>query len=256
MTKPSSAGKITIPASTRRLRSASHHEDVALEAGDLGEDANTTEDTAADAPEDTEGPSLGARRTAPEHHYNTRVTNDPHPARTARLARRNHAEVQEDLAAELRRKQAELAAQKDEYQRHIDELAELEESIKSREIEESMENILEKESLMILADEAAFKAAAVEVGLDGGKHLHLAEYKAHPGLLIGHIDDEDDIEMQTTVSDRSKLSESEVDIHPGEKRKAGKQKAKVCVRSCAPCSMPTSRTEPAKAEENSEREPQ
>ena len=129
MTKPSSAGKITIPASTRRLRSASHHEDVALEAGDLGEDANTTEDTAADAPEDTEGPSLGARRTPPEHHYNTRVTNDPHPARTARLARRNHAEVQEDLAAELRRKQAELAAQKDEYQRHINELAELEESI-------------------------------------------------------------------------------------------------------------------------------
>lgn len=254
MTKPSSAGKITIPASTRRLRSASRHEDMALEAGDLGEDANTTEDTAADAPEDTEGPLLGARRTALEHHYNTRATNDPHPARTARLARRNHAEVQEDLAAELRRKQAELAAQKDEYQRHINELAELEESIKSREIEGSMENVLEKESLMILADEAAFKAAAVEVGLDRGKHLHLAEYKAHR-LLIGHIDDEEDIEMQTSVSDRSKLSESEVDVHPGEKRKAGKQKAKVCVHSCAPCSMPTSRTEPAKAEENSEREP-
>ena len=118
-----------------------------------------------------------------------------------------------------------------------------------------MENILEKESLMILADEAAFKAAAVEVGLDGGKHLHLAEYEAHR-LLIGHIDDEEDIEMQTTVSDRSKLSESEMDIHPGEKQKVGKQKAKVCVRSCAPCSMLTSRTEPAKAEENSEREPQ
>ena len=146
MTKPSSAGKITIPASTQRLRSASHHEDLALEAG---EEANTTEDTAVDTPEDDEGPLLGARCTAPERHYNMRPTNNPHPGRTAHLARRNHVEVQEDLAVKLRRKQAELAAQKDEYQRCINELAALEESINSREIEGSMENILEKESLMI-----------------------------------------------------------------------------------------------------------
>ena len=110
-----------------------------------------------DTPEEAELPSLGAKSTAQERRYNTRPTNDPHPARTAHLARRSHAEVREALAAEIRQKKAELDAQRDEYQRRVNELAELEEDINSREIENSMENILEKESLMILADEAAVR---------------------------------------------------------------------------------------------------
>ena len=171
MAKPSPAGKITISASTRRLRSASHHENSASESGALGEETDATGDVTVDTPEEAELPSLGAKSTAQERRYNTRPTNDPHPARTAHLARRSHAEVREELAAEVRRKKAELDAQRDEYQRRVNELAELEEDINSREIENSMENILEKESLMILADEAAFKAAAAEVGLNGGKHL-------------------------------------------------------------------------------------
>lgn len=124
-----------------------------------------------DTPEEAEPPLLGAKSTASERRYNTRPTNNPHPARTAHLARRSHAEVREELAAEVRRKKAELDAQRDEYQRRVNELAELEEDINSREIENSMENILERESLMILADEAAIKAAAAEVGLNGGKYL-------------------------------------------------------------------------------------
>ena len=165
MAKPSSAGKIMIPASTQQLWSASHHESSAAESGDLGEEADAAEETTVDAPEEAELPSLGAKSTASECRYNTRPTNDPHPARTAHLARCSHAEVWEELVAEVHRKKAELDAQRDEYQCCVNELAELEEDINSWEIENSMENILERESLMILADEAAIKAAAAEVGL-------------------------------------------------------------------------------------------
>ena len=127
-----------IPASTQQLWSASHHESSAAESGDLGEEADAAEETTVDAPEEAELPSLGAKSTASECRYNTRPTNDPHPARTAHLARCSHAEVWEELVAEVHRKKAELDAQRDEYQCCVNELAELEEDINSWEIENSM----------------------------------------------------------------------------------------------------------------------
>ena len=244
MAKPSSAGKITIPASTRRLRSAAHQEgeDVPV-TGVAGENADVTEDITADIPDDDGdgagnvkengpvSPSSGAMPVAPEaeHRYNTRPTNDPHPARTARLARRSHAEVREDLEEEIRKQKAALDAQKEEYQRRSDELAELEEDMDLQAAEDSIENVLERESQMILEDEATFKAAAGAMGLvDGSKHLVLWCKQSSPSRCRnGLLDNEDDVAMIDAMSNKSDLSESDSDVHPGSKRKARKQSAKV-----------------------------
>lgn len=190
MAKPNSAGKITIPASTRRLRSATLQEDAGLAPGAPGDEAG---DAFVDTPDKGEHNVSNAEEdgslslpsdavpAAPDRRYNTRPTNDPHPARTAHLARRSHAEVKEDLEAEIRMKKAALDAQREEYQRRINELAELEENMNSRALEDSIENVLERESQMILADEAALKAAAEAMGLgNGGKHSILYSKQISP----------------------------------------------------------------------------
>lgn len=42
-----------------------------------------------------------------------------------------------------------------------------------------------------------------------------------------HLDKDHDIEMEEATLDKSDLSESDTDTHPGSKRKAGKRSAKV-----------------------------
>ena len=193
MAKPSSAGKITIPASARRLRSAALQDSLGSAPGASGDKPDIADGPDVDTPDEGEHnvsnieenksppPSSEAVPTAPDRHYNTRPKNDPHPARTARLARHSHAEVKEELEAESRRKKAALDAQQAEYQRHIDELAELEENLDLRAEEDSIENVLERESQMILADEETFKAAAAEMGLGSdGKHLVLHDKRGSP----------------------------------------------------------------------------
>ena len=76
---------------------------------------------------------------------------------------------------------------------------------------------------MILADKAAFKAAAGAMGLDGSEHLIHAVSKAHH-CQNGLLDEEEDV---ATMSDKSDLSESDLDARPGSKRKARKRSAKV-----------------------------
>ena len=185
-----------IPASTRRLRAAARLEDDAAVPGVPGENVDVTEGMPMDIPDDdgdgagdVEGsgplsPSSVALPVAPEaeRRYNTRPTNDPHPARSARLARRSHAEVREDLEEEIRKQKAALDEQKEKYQCRINELAELEEDINLQAVEDCIENVLERESQMILADEAAFKAAAGAMGLDGSKHLILCSDQSSPLL--------------------------------------------------------------------------
>ena len=68
-------------------------------------------------------------------------------------------------------KKAALDAQHKEYQCCINELAELKENMNSQALEDSIENVLERESKMILADEAALKVAVEAMGLgNGGKN--------------------------------------------------------------------------------------
>ena len=239
MAKPSSAGRIMIPASNRRLRSAARQEDDTPVPAVPGENADATEGIAVDIPdEDRDGagnveengplsPSSVAIAPEAKHPYNTRPKNDLHPARTARLARRSHAEVREDLEEEIRKQKAALDEQKEKYQRRINELAELEEDINLQAKEDSIENVLERESQMILADEAAFEAAAGAMGLDGSKHLILCADQSSP-RRDGLLDDEDDVAMREPTSDKSDVSESDSDARPGSKRKAQKQSAKVC----------------------------
>lgn len=191
MAKPNSAGKITIPASTRRLRSATLQEDLVSAPGAPGDEVDVAvavgtpgkgENNVSSA-EENNSPSLPSEAVpaAPDRRYNTRPTNDPHPARTAHLARRSHAEVKEDLEAEIRRKKEALDAQREEYQRRIDELAELEENMNLQAAEDSIENVLERESQMILEDEATLNAAAVAMGLgNGGKHFILYREQISP----------------------------------------------------------------------------
>ena len=81
---------------------------------------------------------------------------------------------------------------------------------------------------MILADEAAFKAAAGAMGLDGSKHLIRRCAQSSPShCWDGRLDDEDDVAMIDAMSNKSDLSESESDVRPGSKQKARKQSAKV-----------------------------
>lgn len=163
-----------------------------------------------------------------ERRYNTWHTNDPHPARSAHLARCSHAEVREDLEEEIRKQKAALDEQKEKYQCRINELAELEEDINLQAVEDSIENVLERESQMILVDEAAFKAAAGAMGLDSSEHLIHAISKAHH-CRNGLLDEEEDVAMRETTSDKSDLSESDLDARPGSKRKAQKRSARVSI---------------------------
>lgn len=78
-------------------------EDVQPDPGALGEAADVANNMVMDAPgvdghdvgdaggNDHPSQSLEAMPVAPGRHYNTRPKNDPHPARTARLAGRSHA---------------------------------------------------------------------------------------------------------------------------------------------------------------------
>ena len=232
-----------IPASTRRLRSAALQDDLASAPRASGDDGDTADGPDVDTPDKGEhdmgnveeynspSPSSEAVPIAPGRHYNTRPKNDPHPARTAHLARRSHAEVKEELEAEIRKKKAALDAQQEEYQRHIDELADLEENLDLQAEEDSIENVLERESQMIMADEATLKVAAAAMGLgSNGKHLISYDKQGSPRCCWdGHLEGEGNVDMDEAAPDESDLSGSDSDVRTGSKRKARKQSAKVCV---------------------------
>ncbi|KAH9930566.1 hypothetical protein B0H21DRAFT_826106 [Amylocystis lapponica] len=93
--------------------------------------------------------------TSPAHRaYETRVTNDPHPAVTAGFGKRQMVEItadaerkREEKEAQLAQKRAELEVQRAEYDRKIQELAEYEKEMSTQSNVTMFNQLLEQEDL-------------------------------------------------------------------------------------------------------------